>query len=98
MKRKINLTPGLIIEAIEYVLASYKYSVYCQFLDICKSKWKLITYVIKQACICYTVIIDDARKPSIISKCISSEQYLQITEIVQKSIFYIVQEFSDRNS
>jgi hypothetical protein len=92
-KQLIFLTLPAIAEVIEDVLATEPYRFYQNFLVIPELQQKLIANMLRQIRDRYTVLIDDTH-PSFNNSTtsLSSQQWLDMKEIVQQSIDRLLQE------
>ncbi|OWY68958.1 hypothetical protein B7486_22970 [cyanobacterium TDX16] len=92
-KQLIYLTLPAIAEVIEDVLATDPYRFYQNFFVIPELQQKLIANMLRQIRDRYTVLIDDTQ-PSFncSTTALSSQQWLDLKEIVQQSIYYLLQE------
>ena len=88
----IYLTLPAIAEIIEDVLATEPYCFYQNFFIVPKLQQKLIANILKQIRDRYTVLIDDPQPSFNDSASLSSQQWLDMKEIVQQSIDRLLQE------
>jgi len=92
-KQLIYLTLPAIAEVIEDVLATKPYCFYQNFFVIPELEQKLIANMLRQIRDRYTVLIDDTQPSCNCSTtALSSQQWLDLKEIVQQSIYHLLQE------
>lgn len=91
-KQLIYLTLPAIAEVIEDVLATDPYHFYQNFFVIPELQQKLIADVLRQIRDRYTVLIDDTQPLfNYSTTSLSSQQWLDMKEIVQQSIYHLLQ-------
>ena len=91
-KQLIYLTLPAIAEVIEDVLATEPYRFYQNFFVIPELQQKLIADIFRQIRDRYTVLIDDPQPSFNGSTSMSSQQWLDMKDIVQQSIYHLLQE------
>jgi hypothetical protein len=91
-KQLIYLTLPAIAEVIEDVLATDPYRFYQNFFVIPELQQKLIANMLRQIRDRYIVLIDDTQLSFNGSTSLSSQQWLDLKEIVQQSIYHLLQE------
>lgn len=91
-KQLIYLTLPAIAEVIADVLATDPYHFYQNFFVIPELQQKLIADVLRQIRDRYTVLIDDTQPLfNYSTTSLSSQQRLDMKEIVQQSIYHLLQ-------
>ena len=91
-QRIIYLTLPAIAEIIEDVVATEPYDLYQNFFVIPELQQKLIASILRQIRDRYTVLIDDPQPSFNGSTSMSSQQWLDMKDIVQQSIYHLLQE------
>ncbi|MDV2994602.1 MAG: hypothetical protein N4J56_004256 [Chroococcidiopsis sp. SAG 2025] len=92
-KQLIYLTLPAIAEVIEYVLVTDPYHFYQNFFFIPELQQKLIADIIRKIRDRYIVLIDDTQLSfNGSTTSLSSQQWLDMKEIVQQSIYHLLQE------